>query len=273
MHRTTAGAALLIAVLVTAACSAPLAPAQNVPAAPAGLDESRMVDLTHELGPDSLYWPNGQPFEYARDLWGIREDGKWYAMGHYTTPEHLGTHLDAPIHFAPERWTTAEIPLDRLVGPAAVIDISERAASDPDAMLQPADIEAWEQAHGSIPAAAIVLVRSRWSQKWPDWNAYYGSEDPFDTTTLHFPGVSTEAAAVLVARGVAGVGIDTASIDPGNNTAFDAHRVLGEANIFNLENLTGLEALPESGATVMAMPIKIAGGSGGQARVVAILPD
>lgn len=274
--RNAAALAALAALLTGAACSAPATPADSSSAPPAAvppaIDDAQLVDLTHALGPDSLYWPNGEPFEYQRDLWGLREDGKWYAMGSYATPEHLGTHLDAPIHFAPDRWTTAEIPLQQLVGPAVVIDIAARAAADPDTMLQPQDIDDWEQSHGAIPAGAIVLVRTGWSAHWPDWNAYYGSEDPFDTTTLHFPGVSTAAAEVLVARQVAGVGIDTASIDPGNNGAFDAHRVLGAANVFNLENLTGLEALPPAGALVLALPIKIAGGSGGQARVVALLP-
>lgn len=241
-------------------------------AAIAALADATLVDLTHPLSPDSLYWPNGKPFEYARDLWGLREDGKWYAMGSYATPEHLGTHLDAPIHFAPDVWTAGEIPVDRFFGPAVVIDITERAAADPDTTLQVADIEGWEANHGAVPGGAIVLVRTGWSSHWPDWNAYYGSDDPFDTTTLHFPGVSPEAAAALVQRGVHGVGIDTASIDPGNDTAFDAHRVLATGQLYNLENLTNLDRLPEAGAYVIALPVKIEGGSGGQARVVAVLP-
>lgn len=281
LRNPAAALAALAALLPGAACSPSAAPAvpSSTPqpaAAPAAvapaIDDSQLVDLTHELSPDSLYWPNGKPFQYQRDLWGLREDGKWYAMGSYATPEHLGTHLDAPIHFAPDGWTTAEIPLQQLIGPAVVIDIVARADSDPDTMLQPQDIDAWEREHGTVPAGAIVLVRTGWSTRWPDWNGYYGSDDPFDTTTLHFPGVSPAAAEALASRAIAGVGIDTASIDPGDNTTFDAHRVLGAANIFNLENLTGLEALPAVGATVLALPIKIAGGTGGQARVVAMLP-
>ncbi len=231
-----------------------------------------LVDLSHPLSPDSLYWPNGSPFEYERQVWGTREDGKWYAMGYFRTPEHLGTHLDAPIHFAEGRWTNAEIPVERFFAPAVVIDISDRAAVDSDTTLLAEDVDAWESEHGDIPEDAIVLVRTRWSEKWPDWNAYYGSDDPFDTTTLHFPGVSPAGAERVVASGAVGIGIDTASIDPGNDAAFDAHRVLAEAQLFNLENLTDLGELPESGAYLIALPAKIEGGSGAPARVVALVP-
>ena len=106
-------------------------------ATPLSLSDATLVDLTHPLSPDSLYWPNGSAFEYERELWGEREDGKWYAMGKYATPEHLGTHLDAPIHFAPDVWTNSEIPVERFFGPAVVIDITERAAADPDTLEAP----------------------------------------------------------------------------------------------------------------------------------------
>jgi kynurenine formamidase len=275
-----AGALLLVALLTAAGCT--VAGSVNDEAGDTGaaaatvalptLDGATLVDLTHPLSPESLYWPNGSAFEYEREIWGAGEDGLWYAMGKFTTPEHLGTHLDAPIHFAPDVWTNADIPIDRLFGPAVVIDIAARAETDPDAVLEVADIDAWEGQHSEIPAGTIVLVRSGWSTRWPDWNAYYGSDDPFDTTTLHFPGVSAAAAAVLVARGAHGVGIDTASIDPGISTGFEAHRVLAEGQLYNLENLTGLEQLPEVGAYLIALPIKIAGGSGGPARVIAALP-
>jgi len=242
-------------------------------AAPLDPESWHLVDLTHALGPDSLYWPNGEPFHYERQVWGPREDGQWYAMGKYSTPEHLGTHLDAPVHFSEHGWTDDQIPVDHLIGPAVVIDLGERVATDPDATLEPADIDAWEAEHGRIPAGAIVLVRTGWSSRWPDWNRYYGSDDPFDTTSLHFPGVSAAAAEVVAERGATGIGIDTASIDPGPSQLFEAHRVLGGAGLFNLENLTGLEALPATGAVLLALPIKIEGGSGGQVRVVAILPS
>ncbi|MPZ20966.1 MAG: cyclase family protein [Luteitalea sp.] len=236
-------------------------------------DESiRLVDLTHALSPQSLYWPTGSPFEHRRLAWGVNEAGFWYAAAEFSSPEHLGTHLDAPIHFAERGWTTTDIPVERFVAPAAVVDISKRPATNPDATLQPSDVTTWERANGALMRGSILIVRTGWSERWPDWERYYGSKTPKDPATLHFPGVSREAAAMLVERDVSGVGIDTASIDPGRSTTFDTHRVLAAANIFNLENLVNLEELPPLGAVVVALPMKIEGGTGGPTRVLAIVP-
>ena len=273
-------AAIASVVALTAGC-APSEPQQppsesvEEPAAsPAEFfdpDAVELVDLGWPLSPESLYWPTGSPFEHEA-TGGISEGGYWYASGSFASPEHLGTHLDAPIHFGEGRWTSAEIPTSRLMAPSAVIDISAKAADDLDAQLTPEDIDAWEQRNGPLEAGMIVLVHSGWDSRWPDANAYYGTETPTDVSTLHFPGVSPEGAEVLVQRGIAGVGIDTASIDPGSSSDFRAHQILAAANIFNLENLTGLGALPERGFTVIAMPMKIADGTGGPARVIAVVP-
>lgn len=275
IRRRLAIVATALALVAAAGCApAPTSASGQQPAetGPLALADWEVVDLTHPLSPDSLYWPNGEPFEFERQSWGYDEEGNWYAMARFATAEHLGTHLDAPIHFAPEMWTNDQIPVRRLIGPAVVVDISARAADDPDAVLEVADLDAWQRDHGDFPEGAILLVRAGWSQHWPDWNAYYGSEDPFDTATLHFPGIGPEAAERIVDAGFVGVGIDTASIDPGADTAFRAHRVLAAASLYNLENLTGLEALPPRGALLVALPAKIEGGSGGPARVVALLP-
>ena len=232
----------------------------------------RFVDLTHALSPDSIYWTTGSPFEHQRLDWGLNDEGDWYAAAAFSSPEHLGTHMDAPIHFAEGGWTAATVPVERLIAPGVLIDISGRAAADPDATLQPDDLSAWESEHGAIPEGAVVVVRTGWSNRWPDWNEYYGSPTPADVTSLHFPGVSQAAAAALVERRIAGVGIDTASIDPGPSQRFEAHRILAPANIFNLENLTNLGELPASGFAVIALPMKISDGTGGPTRVVAALP-
>lgn len=277
IHRIAA-LSLITICAIGAACSAP--PRQEAPAADLDVIEAafellesgevQLVDLSWPLSPEGLYWPTGAPFEHEVSA-GISEGGYWYASGSFSSPEHLGTHLDAPIHFGEGRWTSAEIPLERMFAPGIVIDISAAAQADADTTLDPDDIAAWEQNHGTVPAGAIVLVRSGWSSRWPDWNAYYGSDTPQDVGTLHFPGVSPEAAELLVERGIAGIGIDTASIDPGPSSDFKAHQILAAANIFNLENLTGLGALPADGFGVIALPMKIADGTGGPARVVAMV--
>ncbi len=230
-----------------------------------------LVDLTYPLSPDSIYWPSGSPFEHEQLDWGMSAAGYWYASAAFSSPEHLGTHLDAPIHFGENGWTTAEIPLERLFARGIVIDITDKADADADATLTVDDIEAWEQRNGAVPEGSIVIVRSGWGSRWPDWNAYYGSETPDDVATLHFPGVSPEAAQALLDRGIFGVGIDSASIDPGTSSTFEAHQVLAAASIFNLENLTNVEGLPETGFGIIALPMKIAGGTGGPTRVVAVV--
>jgi kynurenine formamidase len=158
------------------------------------------------------------------------------------------------------------------VAPAVVIDIRARAENEPDTLLAPADIEAFEQSSGAIASGSIVLVMSGWSERWPERKAYFGDDTPGDTTQLHFPGVSADAARALVARGVAAVGIDTASIDHGPSQDFMTHRVLMEAGIPAFENLTRLAEVPARGAWVVALPMKIANGSGGPLRAIAVVP-
>jgi len=276
------GSSLAAALLVTIAVTA--CGAADDAAPPVSLDLSEvafamldggnveLVDLTYPLSPDSIYWPTGSPFEHERLAWGINDAGYWYASAAFASPEHLGTHLDAPIHFGEGGWTNAEIPVERFFARGVLIDISSKAAVDPDATLDPEDIDAWEQRHGPIAEGSVVIVRSGWARRWPDWNSYYGSDTPEDVTTFHFPGVSEAAALALQSRGVAGVGIDTASIDPGVSSEFEAHRVLAARNAYNLENLTGLDGLPETGFGIIALPMKIAGGTGGPTRVVAVVP-
>lgn len=258
--------------MLAGGCGAPSgAPPPTDPLA--AIETLDVVDLTHPLSPDSLYWPTGSPFEHEVLDWGVNEQGWWYAAARFASPEHLGTHLDAPIHFGEGAWTAAEIPVDRFVAPGLVVDISDRAAADPDATLEPADISGWEERNGRVPAGSIVVVRTGWASRWPDWNAYYGSDTPRDVATLHFPGVSVAAAELLIERQVSAVGIDTASIDPGTSATFEAHRVLAPANIFNLENLTNVDGLPERGFTIVALPMKIENGTGGPARVIALVDE
>ena len=244
-----------------------------VPAAACDLDGARLVDLTHPFDARTIYWPTAKPFTLEPVAHGMTEGGWWYAANNFSAAEHGGTHLDAPIHFAEGRWTADEIPLDRLVGAAVVVDVGEKAARDPDALLTRADLEAFEGRGGRIPDGAVVLVRTGWDRFWDDRARYLGSAAPGDTAHLHFPGVGEDAALWLTtARRIRSIGIDTASIDHGPSRDFRAHRALTNANVPIFENLAGLAALPPRGAVFIGLPMKIRGGSGGPLRAVAVLP-
>ena len=245
------------------------------PVTAGGLDisKARIVDLTHAIDENTVFWPTEQKaFELTEQYKGVTDRGFFYASYRFCTPEHGGTHVDAPFHFAKKGETVGKIPVNRLVGPAVVIDVSKQAAKDPDYTLQPGDVEAWEAEHGEIPAGAIVVLRTGWSSRWPDKLAYLGDDTPGDASNLHFPSYGPDAARMLVARGVVMLGVDTASIDNGPSQEFLVHRIAGAANVAGLENLTNLEQLPAKGAWVMALPMKLANGSGAPARVVALVP-
>jgi kynurenine formamidase len=244
----------------------------GAPAAALELAGARLVDLTHPFDERTVYWPTARPFRLEPVAHGPTPGGWWYAANDFCAAEHGGTHLDAPIHFARERWTADEIPLDRLLGPAVVVDL-ERAAREPDARLGVVDLRAFERRHGRIPDGAIVLVRTGWDRHWGDPARYLGRAAAGDAENLHFPGLEAEAARWLTtARRVRAVGIDTASIDHGPSRDFPAHRALANANVPIFENLAGLAALPPRGAFFIGLPMKIGGGSGGPLRAVAVLP-
>ena len=167
----------------------------------------------------------------------------------------------------------AEEILGKKDAPAFVIDVSAQASSDRDYRLRPEDVLAFERRHGRIPAGAIVLLRTGWSRFWPDRMAYLGDDTAGDDSGLHFPSYGRAAAELLVeGRRVGAIGVDTASIDHGPSREFRVHRIAAAGNVPGLENLTNLDALPPTGATVIALPMKIEGGSGGPVRAIAVLP-
>lgn len=235
---------------------------------------TKIIDLSHAFGPETLHWPTDPSgFELKNLHKGVTDKGFFYYSNAFCAPEHSGTHLDAPMHFADGRWTNSDIPLERLVGPAIVIDIAAKSAREPDYRLTAEDVRQWEETHGPIPDGAIVLLRTGWSARWPDRKAYMGDDTPGDATHLHFPAYGAEAAAYLVgARHIRMLGVDTASVDYGPSQDFPVHRILGAANVMGLENLANLDGLPATGATLVALPMKIAKGSGAPARVIAFVP-
>ena len=241
---------------------------------PLDLKTARLVDLTHPFDAATLYWPTSpSAFELTTLAAGMTPGGYYYSSYKICTPEHGGTHLDAPVHFSKAGRNTAELPLSQLMAPAVVLDVTRQSAADAAYRVSRADVEAFETAHGRIAPGTIVLARTGWSRFWPDRKRYLGDDTPGDASKLKFPGYGEDAARFLVdERKVAMLGIDTASIDNGPSTDFLAHRVAAAANVANIENLTALDQLPPTGATVIALQMKIAGGSGGPVRVVALVP-
>ena len=228
-----------------------------------------VLDLTHALNTTSPYWPNasGNPFTY--DILAAHDNGA-PAMGAYSTPEHHGTHLDAPIHGADHQPSVDQLTAADLFGPAAVIDVAAQSEADPDYQLTKDDLLAWEARHGTLPNGVIVLMYTGWSKKWSDYEAYKNQDAD---GRMHFPGFSEEAARFLIdERHIRGIGIDNMSVDPAAGRGFPVHRVVNGSGKFHLENVANLHLLPPAGAFLIIAPIKIEGGSGGQVRIFAVLP-
>jgi kynurenine formamidase len=259
-------AILLSRLLLVAGCATPESPA---------LVRGELVDLSHTYDAQTIYWPTAEGFQLRKDADGITPAGYYYASNSVFTSEHGGTHIDAPIHFAQGRQTVDAIPLERLVGPAVVIDVTAQSDRNADYQITNDDVARFEREHGAIPANALVLLRTGFSRRWPDAVRYLGTATRGDegVKQLHFPGLHPDAARWLVAnRQISAIGIDTASIDYGQSTLFESHRTLYDRNVPAFENLTSLERLPVTGAYVIALPMKIGGGSGAPLRAIAVLP-
>ena len=264
------GTAALVATLAAFSVRAAGSAAAGVPVNLAG---ATIVDLSHPFDDKTVYWPNAPSgFVLHRESFGRVPAGYFYAANDFCTPEHGGTHIDAPVHFSEGKRTVDQIPLRQLIGPGVVLDVAAKAAADRDYRLSLADVKAWEKRHGPVPVGAIFILRTGWESRWPERKAYLGDDTPGRITNLHFPSFGREAAEYLVReRKVGAIGVDTASIDYGPSTDFIVHRtVLGE-NVPGLENLANIATLPETGFWIVALPMKIAGGSGAPVRVAAIL--
>lgn len=239
-------------------------------------EKVRLVDLTHSFGANTIVWPTEQEFKLIVQHAEEAPGGYYYASNRIEMPEHGGTHIDAPIHFSHGKQTLDEIPIERMVGGAVRIDVQSQCTRDRDYQLTVRDIAQWEAAHGQIPDHSIVLVETGFARFWPSRKEYLGTElrGQEGVRALHFPGVHPDAAAWLVReRQVKAVGIDTASIDYGQSTKFETHVELLSHNVPVFENLADLSGLFDKGFDVIALPMKIAGGTGGPLRVIAVLPN
>jgi kynurenine formamidase len=272
---------VLLLGVIAAACTAPAsntasnaAPA-SVPALAPAFPAGALVDLSHAYASDAIFWPTAETFRLDKVADGMTPAGYYYASNNFFTSEHGGTHMDAPLHFAKGRHAADEVPLDRLVGAAVVIDVTEKSNANADYQITVEDLQAWEKQNGAIPSDAILLLRTGFSRRWPDAARYLGTAERGEAAVakLHFPGLHPDTAKWIVAnRPIKSIGIDTASIDYGQSKLYESHRTLYEQNIPAFENMTSLERLPVTGATVIALPMKIKGGSGAPLRAIAILP-
>ena len=229
--------------------------------------KTRVLDLSYAISDRLVPWPGDEKWFEARVNATVEKHG--YFSRSFWMLEHYGTHMDAPAHFPPGIATIDQIPARQLFGPAVVLDVRVEGAKDADYQLPAARIEEWEKRHERIPAGAIVLLRTGWASRWPDGQQYRNLDS---RGKMHFPGFSAEAAKLLIERKISGLGCDTMSVEHGASEDFAVHRLTLGAGLYHLENLADLSALPETGAFLVAAPIKLEGGSGGAVRVFALLP-
>ncbi|KAK7496650.1 hypothetical protein BaRGS_00012057 [Batillaria attramentaria] len=254
---------LLHAVLVLAVCVVTSlgAPAMTV------------VDLTHQLGNDSLFWPGQPPFNFTI-LYRGHHDGvdSWIEMNYFALPEHGGTHIDAPAHYVQGKWRTHQIPASNLIGPGVIVDVTEKVKDNEDYAVTVDDLQEWESRYGRIPDGAVVIMRSGWSKRYPDPRLMFNSQTPNDATTFHYPGFHEDTARWLAEeRSVVAVGTDAPSPDVGTSTSFPVHKVLQAKNIMLLEYVANVESLPPSGSTIVIGVVNLRDGSGGPARIMGML--
>lgn len=263
---------LIITAVLFAACTT--SPTTTDPLPGAGFS-GNIVDLTYTFDSESVFWPTAEGFLRETTDDGLTDKGYYYYAGTFQLSEHGGTHIDAPIHFGEGQLTLDQLSLDQLMGPAIVVDVSDKAVTDRDYQVSVADFEAWEATHGRIPDGTIILLQTGSGQFWPDRDLYMGTNErgADAVAKLHFPGLHPDAARWLVEnRSIHAIGLDTPSIDHGQSQLFESHRILYADNIPAIENVANLDLLPATGFTVIALPMKIKDGSGGPLRIIALVP-
>lgn len=232
------------------------------------------IDLSHAFDEDTIYWPTEKGFSHEKEHYGPTQKGYFYSAYRFTSAEHGGTHIDAPIHFNEQGQTLDEIPLSRLIGPGVVVDVSEQC-QDRDYQVSIADFEAWENKYQQSLRDKIILIKTGFAQYYPDKLRYMGTDKSGKEgiSHLHFPGLQPEAALWLVEkRTIKAVGIDTPSIDFGQTKTYGSHRNLFKANVPAFENIASMNQVPAYDFLVVALPMKIKDGSGGPLRIVALVP-
>ena len=225
---------------------------------------SSVMDLTHSLHPDFPTW-GGEPGFAMDQVFNFAESG--FNLFNLTIAEHTGTHIDAPLHFSEDGNAVDEMPVESLIAPLCVVDIAARAEGDADTTVTPDDLKAWIAANGDIPDGACVAMYSGWGEK-------VGTDEfrNFDGSAQHYPGFHVEAATMLMEEtGAASIAVDTLSLDPGNSQDFATHYAWLPSNRFGIENIANLDQMPAAGATIFIGAPKFQGGTGGPARILAMV--
>lgn len=241
----------------------------EVPAKPVKLDTevkaSQVVDLSHPMWPEMPFWPGGVPFQMDR----LVDYSDGYRLHQFHMGENTGTHVDAPSHFIEGNLSIDEIPLNKLIVPAVVIDVQDRVALNADYQLSREDILIWEQVHGKIKKGTLVILNTGWYKRFSDPEKYINMDG---NKQMHFPGFSPDAARLLTDRDVAGIGIDTLSLDYGLSVSFETHTIMLKDNRYQIENMNNLDLLPATGSVVVVGVLPVKGGSQAQARILGLLP-
>lgn len=238
--------------------------------------DGKIIDLTHTFSKNSIYWVTAKEFKLDTVAYGETQGGYFYSAYNFETAEHGGTHIDAPIHFAANSQSLDEIPLTKLIGEGIKINVTEKVKGNYDYQITVKDFLDWEKQNGEIPDNSIILLETGFSNFYPNKKKYLGTDKRGEEAIkqLHFPGLSPEAATWLVNnKNIKSIGLDTASIDYGQSTTFESHIILLSENIPVFENITNLDKLPPRNFKIIALPMKIEGGSGGPLRIVAILAN
>jgi kynurenine formamidase len=255
---------LLIITFLLVAIVVPLVSQGQKQTAP-DLTELKAIDLTHVMHNDMAFWPGGVPFTMTK----LVDYDSGYLLYKFEMGENTGTHVDAPAHFIQGNKTIDQIPLSDFIVPTVVIDIQNKTADNPDYQLSAADVTAWEEQYGTIPPGTFVILNTGWHKRFDNPTEYINM-DP--ENTMHFPGYGSDSAQLLLERNVAGIGIDTLSIDYGASQDFGTHGIMLQANKYQIENMANLDALPPTGATLVIGVLPVKDGSQAQARIFAFLP-
>lgn len=261
--RAAAGLSIVLAMLAVSALTT-----STQSAKPATVPRfEHIIDLTHALDEDTPYIPVPSTFPFRKiPIATIAKDH--VAAFRWEIHEHLGTQIDAPNHFFDRGLSLDQLPADSLVVPLVVIDVSARAAMNPDTSLTVADIEAWERQHRRIAERAAVMMASGWDARIKDAKAFVNADA---SGAMHFPGFSPEAAAFLArSRNVSGIGVDTLSLDPGLDVTFAAHKAWLATGKWGVELVANLREVPPVGALVFVGAAKVRGATGGPVRLIAV---